>query len=170
MCESWHIICADACWSLAWALGKGAQSVTPEIQAHVVELSCKPSTGYNIAAFNAAQASARKVHWAIKAKMDQGDPITAVGSPFGVISPPHFANSVMHGVISNHWPSGREGDRSGSRDLLMADMRCLPGMEGGPVFNQQGQLVAITLLPLMSNTFNAEVSFTFLPCLRDMLL
>ncbi|DBA67269.1 TPA: hypothetical protein ACH3X2_001576 [Trebouxia sp. C0005] len=89
--------------------------------------------------------------------MDQGAPITAVGSPFGVISPPHFVNSVMHGVISNHWPSGREGDKPGSRDLLMADMRCLPGMEGGPVFNQQGQLVAITLLPLMSNTFNAEV-------------
>ena len=102
--------------------------------------------------------------------MDQGAPITAVGSPFGVISPPHFVNSVMHGVISNHWPSGREGDKPGSRDLLMADMRCLPGMEGGPVFNQQGQLVAITLLPLMSNTFNAEVSFTFLPCLRDLLV
>lgn len=76
----------------------------------------------------------------------------------------------MHGVISNRWPSGREGDKSGSRDLLMADMRCLPGMEGGPVFNQQGQLVAITLLPLMSNTFNAEVSFTLLACLCDMLL
>ncbi|DBB06723.1 TPA: hypothetical protein ACH3X1_012221 [Trebouxia sp. C0004] len=147
----------DTCWSLAWALGKGAQSVTPEMQAHVVELSCKPSTGFNTAAFNAAQASARKVHWAIEAKMDQGDPITAVGSPFGVVSPPHFANSVMHGVISNHWSSGRQGDKSGSHDLLMADMRCLPGMEGAPVFNQQGQLVAMMLLPLMSNTFNAEV-------------
>ena len=134
-----------------------------------MELSCKPSAGYNIAAFNAAQASARKVHWAIKAKMDQGDPITAVGSPFGVISPPHFANSVMHGVISNYWPSGTAGDKCGIHDLLMADMRCLPGMEGGPVFNQQKQLVAIMLLPLMSNTFNAEVSFNLLPCSRDML-
>ena len=39
----------------------------------------------------------------------------------------------------------------------MADMRCLPGMEGGPVFNQQGQLVAVTMLPLLSTSFNAEV-------------
>lgn len=102
--------------------------------------------------------------------MDPGDPITAVGSPFGVISPPHFANSVVHGVISNHFPSGRAGDKCGSHDLLMADMRCLPGMEGGPVLNQQGHLVAIMLLPLMSNTFNAEVSFTLSSCLRDTLL
>ena len=67
--------------------------------------------------------------------------------------PQHFTNACVHGVVSNCWPAEREGDST----LLMADMRCLPGMEGGPVFNQQGQLVAVTMLPLLSTSFNAEV-------------
>ena len=69
------------------------------------------------------------------------------------MSPEHFSNTCVHGVISNHWPA--EG-HAGSA-LLMADMRCLPGMEGGPVYNQRGELIAVTMLPLHSRTFRAEV-------------
>ena len=70
------------------------------------------------------------------------------------MSPEHFSNTCVHGVISNLCPA--EG-HAGSA-LLMADVRCLPGMEGGPVYNQHGKLVAMTLLPLHSKTFRTEVS------------
>ena len=39
----------------------------------------------------------------------------------------------------------------------MADIRCLPGMEGGPIFDRQGRVVAMMMLPLLSQTFHAEV-------------
>ena len=69
------------------------------------------------------------------------------------MSPEHFSNTYVHGVISNHWPA--EGTTGNA--LLMADMRCLPGMEGGPVYNYLGQLAAMTLLPLHSRAFKTEV-------------
>ena len=141
---------ADGSWALGWALGR---SITPTLQAHIVELACKPVPGANLKSVMAAAASAAEVQWGTKDSCAQGSIVTAVGSPFGVMSPEHFSNTCVHGAISNHWP--HEG-HAGSA-LLMADMRCLPGMEGGPVFNQQGQLVAITMLPLHSRAFKAEV-------------
>lgn len=143
---------ADGSWSLGWTLGP---SITPNIQAHIIELACKPSPGANVEAVTAAAASAAEVQWATTDSCAQGSMITAVGSPFGVMAPHHFSSICLHGVISNHWLA--EGATGGA--FLMADMRCLPGMEGGPVFNQQGQLVAVTMLPLHSKAFGAEVSF-----------
>ena len=71
------------------------------------------------------------------------------------MSPDHFSNTCVHGIVSNYWPA--EGNTGNA--LLMADMRCLPGMEGGPVYNHHGQLIAMILLPLHSRTFRSEVRF-----------
>ncbi|XP_021740633.1 glyoxysomal processing protease, glyoxysomal-like [Chenopodium quinoa] len=73
----------------------------------------------------------------------RGDFLLSIGSPFGVLSPLHFFNSISVGSVSNCYPS-----TSMNRSLLMADIRCLPGMEGGPVFGQNGCLVGILNRPL----------------------
>lgn len=73
----------------------------------------------------------------------RGDFLVTMGSPFGVLSPLHFFNSISVGSVANCYPS-----TSVDRSLLMADIRCLPGMEGAPVFGQHGCLVGILNRPL----------------------
>ena len=45
---------------------------------------------------------------------------------------------------------------SSAPGLLLADMHCLPGMEGGPVLSSSGKLIGILSLPLSSPSFSAE--------------
>lgn len=40
----------------------------------------------------------------------------------------------------------------------MADMACLPGMEGAPVCSSDGALVGMLTFPLSSSHFDAEVN------------
>ena len=55
-----------------------------------------------------------------------GDELLVVSSPFGLVSPAVFRNSVSKGIISNIIrPEG---------SLLLTDARCLPGSEGGSVW------------------------------------
>ena len=41
--------------------------------------------------------------------------------------------------------------------LILADMHCLPGMEGGPVMSTSGKLLGVLCQPLCSKSFQAEV-------------
>ncbi|CAK9237480.1 unnamed protein product [Sphagnum troendelagicum] len=82
----------------------------------------------------------------------RGDSLIAVGSPFGALSPLHFQNSMSVGIVSNLWPPTRH-----PASLLMADLRCLPGMEGGPVFDEHGVLVGMLTRPLRQRGGAAEV-------------
>ncbi|KAK9152822.1 hypothetical protein Sjap_000302 [Stephania japonica] len=82
----------------------------------------------------------------------RGDFLLAVGSPFGILSPAHFFNSVSVGFVSNCYPPS-----SGNNSLLMADIRCLPGMEGGPVFGEHGILIGILTRPLKQKAGGAEI-------------
>ncbi|CBI30593.3 unnamed protein product, partial [Vitis vinifera] len=89
---------------------------------------------------------------AISPSNKRGDLLLAMGSPFGVLSPVHFFNSISVGSIANcYTPSPSR------RSLLMADIRCLPGMEGGPVFNEHAQLIGILTRPLRQKTGGAEI-------------
>ncbi|XP_021911111.1 glyoxysomal processing protease, glyoxysomal isoform X2 [Carica papaya] len=81
-----------------------------------------------------------------------GDFLLAVGSPFGVLSPVHFFNSMSAGSIANCYPPG-----SSKGSLLMADIRCLPGMEGCPVFGEHAQFVGILVRPLRHKNDGAEI-------------
>ena len=45
---------------------------------------------------------------------------------------------------------------SSAPGLLLADMHCLPGMEGGPVLSSSGKLIGVLSLPLSSPSFSAE--------------
>lgn len=83
---------------------------------------------------------------------NRGDFLVAMGSPFGILSPLHFINSISVGVVSNCCPPG-----SPSSSLLMADLRCLPGMEGGPVFGENNRLIGILTRPLRQRVGGAEI-------------
>ncbi|KAL4854568.1 Glyoxysomal processing protease [Chlorella vulgaris] len=88
-----------------------------------------------------------------------GQRLTAVGAPFGCLAPRHFTGFVAVGVLSACVPgaasSGRHSSTGSSEvaphanaaaaaaatpaaappaALLLSDLQCSPGMEGGPVF------------------------------------
>ncbi|KAJ9566448.1 hypothetical protein OSB04_002414 [Centaurea solstitialis] len=82
----------------------------------------------------------------------RGDLLVAMGAPFGILSPAHFCNSISVGYVSNCYPSS-----SSHVSLLMADIRCLPGMEGSPVFGEQSEIVGMLTRPLRQRGSGAEV-------------
>nr|XP_043610522.1 glyoxysomal processing protease, glyoxysomal isoform X2 [Erigeron canadensis] len=82
----------------------------------------------------------------------RGDLLVAMGAPFGVLSPAHFCNSISVGYVSNCYPPS-----SSHASLLMADIRCLPGMEGSPVFGEQSEMVGMLTRPLRQKGTGAEV-------------
>lgn len=130
----------------------------------MVCLSCQPARNSDQHSSSVKVPAQHSVQWAMHAELAPGTPIYAVGSPFGVLSPGHFANSVIHGVVSNRWPGCASGQHSGC--LLTADIRSMPGMEGSPVLNSQEQVVAVLLPPLLSREFSAEVGSRCLQLLQ----
>ncbi|KAI9077002.1 hypothetical protein K1719_041078 [Acacia pycnantha] len=82
----------------------------------------------------------------------RGDYLLAVGSPFGVLSPTHFFNSISVGCIANSYPPN-----SSDGSLLMADIRSLPGMEGSPIFSEYASLTGILIRPLRQKTSSVEI-------------
>ncbi|KAM0952186.1 putative peptidase S1, PA clan, peroxisomal/glyoxysomal leader peptide-processing protease [Dioscorea sansibarensis] len=81
-----------------------------------------------------------------------GDFLLVIGSPFGILSPFHFLNSVSVGAVANC--CSQDSHRC---SLMMADVRCLPGMEGGPVFDKHACLTGILTRPLKQKGGNAEI-------------
>ncbi|XP_020596584.1 glyoxysomal processing protease, glyoxysomal isoform X2 [Phalaenopsis equestris] len=90
----------------------------------------------------------------ISQHQNRGDLIVVMGSPFGVLSPLHFYNSISVGNLANCCSSGLD-----CGPLLVADIRCLPGMEGGPVFDRHASLAGILTKPLRQKGSNAEIQF-----------
>ncbi|XP_028776760.1 glyoxysomal processing protease, glyoxysomal isoform X1 [Neltuma alba] len=82
----------------------------------------------------------------------RGDYLLAVGSPFGVLSPTHFFNSISVGCIANSYPPN-----SSDGSLLMADIRSLPGMEGSPIFSENASFTGILIRPLRQKTSSVEI-------------
>ncbi|CAA6671976.1 unnamed protein product [Spirodela intermedia] len=81
----------------------------------------------------------------------RGDFLLAMGSPFGVLSPSHFLNSVSVGAVANVCPQNSRGS------LLVVDIRCLPGMEGGPVLDRDENLIGIVTRPLRQKNSSVEI-------------
>uniref|UniRef100_J3M8J0 Glyoxysomal processing protease, glyoxysomal n=1 Tax=Oryza brachyantha TaxID=4533 RepID=J3M8J0_ORYBR len=82
----------------------------------------------------------------------RGDSLLIMGSPFGILSPVHFFNSISVGVVANCLPPG-----ASRCSLLMADVHCLPGMEGAPVFDKNSCLVGMLMKPLRQKGSIVEV-------------
>ncbi|KAK4399137.1 Glyoxysomal processing protease, glyoxysomal [Sesamum angolense] len=83
---------------------------------------------------------------------NRGEILLAMGSPFGILSPLHFFNNISVGSIGNSYPPS-----SFRRSLLMADIRCLPGMEGSPVFSEHAQFIGILTRPLRQKVSGTEI-------------
>ncbi|RLM99777.1 glyoxysomal processing protease, glyoxysomal isoform X1 [Panicum miliaceum] len=94
--------------------------------------------------------NARRIN--VSEMQHRGDSLLVVGSPFGLLSPFHFFNSISVGAVANCLPPCAM--RS---SLLMADIHCLPGMEGGPVFDKNSCLVGLLMNPLRQKGSNIEV-------------
>ncbi|CAL5411266.1 unnamed protein product [Camellia sinensis] len=152
-------------WEVGWSLASyidGPQPLMDTIQAqrhrHMVEgETSNPSfmgrSIAKIALLGVFSTNSKDMHnLNISPSIKRGDLLLAMGSPFGVLSPVHFFNSISVGSVANCYPCG-----SSKRSLLMADIRCLPGMEGGPVFGENGLLIGILTRPLRQKTSGAEV-------------
>lgn len=140
---------------MAWGVGGRSHRYTPQELSHMVCLSFQPASHSLKSPNVATDAPQHKLQWAIDASLSPGTLMHVIGSPFGALSPGHFADSVIKGVVSNQWPA--TASSSALEPLLTADIRSMPGMEGSPAFNSQGQVVAILLPPLLSKDFKAEV-------------
>ncbi|KAH9606548.1 hypothetical protein KSS87_000535 [Heliosperma pusillum] len=142
---------SDQCWEVGWSLSARIDTsqklMDSEIQAKSkdglkdVNLIGKAATRIAFLVLPSLCEDVPEVKMANTNK--RGDFILSMGSPFGILSPLHFFNSISVGSVANCYPSA-----SSNKSLLMADIRCLPGMEGGPVFSQHACLVGILNRPL----------------------
>ncbi|PNT70992.1 glyoxysomal processing protease, glyoxysomal isoform X1 [Brachypodium distachyon] len=96
--------------------------------------------------------SSNEIHINVSPAPQRGDSLLVVGSPFGILSPFHFFNSISVGAVANCLPPGAV--RS---SLLMADIHCLPGMEGAPVFDKNSCLVGMLMKPLRQRGSSIQV-------------
>ncbi|XP_062013114.1 glyoxysomal processing protease, glyoxysomal [Rosa rugosa] len=148
-------------WEVGWSLAShyNPQPVMDVIQTQVNlavrELRNASLTGKSttrIAILGVSLLSKDVPNITISPSNKRGDFLVAVGSPFGILSPVHFFNSISVGSIANCYPPN-----SSYSPLLMADIRCLPGAEGGPVLSENAQLIGMLIRPLRQKTSGAEV-------------
>mmetsp|Transcript_1422 Transcript_1422/g.2077 ORF Transcript_1422/g.2077 Transcript_1422/m.2077 type:complete len:577 (+) Transcript_1422:187-1917(+) len=78
------------------------------------------------------------------AKVRKGDKLMIISSPFGLVSPHVFQNSITTGIVSNVVPFERmRKNKDFPPALLLTDARCLPGSEGAPAFDSKGRIIGI---------------------------
>ncbi|CAM0954796.1 unnamed protein product [Alopecurus aequalis] len=121
-----------------------AESIDPSILA-------KSATRIAILGVSALTSNNAR-HINVSPMPQRGDSLMVVGSPFGILSPFHFFNSISVGAVANCLPPGAV--RS---SLLMADIHCLPGMEGAPVFDKNSCLVGMLMKPLRQRGSSIQV-------------
>ncbi|EXC18086.1 Glyoxysomal processing protease [Morus notabilis] len=123
-------------WEVGWSLASlynGSQSLkgVTQTQVHLAESGNvsdmgRSTTRIAILGVSLFPKDVPKIN--ISPSNRQGDFMLAVGSPFGILSPMHFFNSLN-----------------------------LSGSEGGPVFDEQGQLIGIMMRPVRQKSSGAEV-------------
>ncbi|XP_050371282.1 glyoxysomal processing protease, glyoxysomal isoform X2 [Argentina anserina] len=141
-------------WEVGWSLAShsNSQPVTDAIQTQVNFASFTGRSTTRIAILGVSLFSKAVPNISISPSNKRGDFLVAVGSPFGILSPVHFFNSISVGSIANCYLPN-----SSYSPLLMADIRCLPGAEGGPVLSENAQLIGMLIRPLRQKTSGAEV-------------
>ncbi|EGG18560.1 hypothetical protein DFA_04054 [Cavenderia fasciculata] len=104
----------------------------------------------------AIDSAYRNVLFGNSLAMHSGSPVTVVASPFGYISPTIFLNSLSTGVICNCIQERTYSQPS----LYLTDARCLPGSEGGGVFDNDGRLVGVVATPIKSKDDKSPFNLT----------
>lgn len=74
-------------------------------------------------------------HWGDSDSQDEGSPVWAMGSPFGL------DRSVTFGILSAKHRAGMAG--TAYQDYLQTDAAVNPGNSGGPLLNARGEVIGI---------------------------
>lgn len=151
-------------WEIGWSLASSSNDSKPsrdflQTQGRLAvggsgsaSLLCKSLT--RMAILSVSLSLKDSLDSSVCSMIKRGDFLLAIGSPFGVLSPTHFFNSISIGCISNCYPPN-----SSDGSLLMADIRTLPGMEGSPVFSEHACLTGVLIRPLRQKTSGVETQF-----------
>ncbi|CAD5194005.1 unnamed protein product [Musa acuminata subsp. malaccensis] len=146
-------------WEVGWSLAaregdtQAGVNVTKYSSDSLITLSQMIESATRIAILGIPKVELKNMlHVDISEVQQRGDLLIVMGSPFGILSPSHFLNSISSGVVANCCSAG-----SVKNSLLLADIRCLPGMEGGPVFDRHACLVGMLTSPLRQKSSNAEI-------------
>jgi serine protease Do len=76
--------------------------------------------------------------WGDSDKLEVGDPVLAIGSPYGL------AGTVTSGIVSAKGRRGMDPEQGVAlHDFLQTDAAVNPGNSGGPLVNLKGQIVGI---------------------------
>lgn len=70
------------------------------------------------------------IPWQSSSSLQKGSPVVACGSPFGSLCLDLFSSTLSRGIISNL--AGEDNA------VILTDARCLPGTEGGGLFEVKG--------------------------------
>jgi serine protease Do len=101
---------------------------------HAQVVGTDPATDLALLKIGASNLTAAP--WGKSSAMEVGDPVLAIGSPFGL------ARTVTAGILS---ATGRHAvvQHVNYQDFLQTDAAVNPGNSGGPLVNMQGQIIGI---------------------------
>ncbi|KAL4425274.1 hypothetical protein ABPG75_009290 [Micractinium tetrahymenae] len=136
------------------ASSASSAAARPSPASLMLEAACHVAVLLPASPDGAAALAQHALAWpACGAAMQAGQPLAAVGAPFGALAPQHFTGFTACGIVSAAVTDCDSGSSSGSDSrasgggsgndtsctpagpaLLLSDLRCGPGMEGSPVF------------------------------------
>ncbi|KAL0363398.1 UNVERIFIED_CONTAM: Glyoxysomal processing protease, glyoxysomal [Sesamum calycinum] len=127
----------ESTWEVGWSLASHSRS--PQ---HIPESSHAQ-----------VEQSSFQSHWPM-ARMESSDPnlMGQSATRIALLAIPSKMSMYFCGSIGNSYPPS-----SFRRSLLMADIRCLPGMEGSPVFSEHAQFIGILTRPLRQKVSGTEI-------------
>uniref|UniRef100_A0A1J3DRU1 Glyoxysomal processing protease, glyoxysomal n=1 Tax=Noccaea caerulescens TaxID=107243 RepID=A0A1J3DRU1_NOCCA len=153
----------DSGWDVGWSLVSADNGSQPSIKSEhfskplmqlyePLEASFVAKSATRMALLGVSLSLLGQPNINFASSSSKGDALVTLGSPFGILSPVHFFNSVSTGSIANCYPSGFL-----KTSLMIADVRCLPGMEGAPVFDKNGHFIGILIRPLRQKNSGVEI-------------
>ncbi len=121
---------------------------------HPVSVVSDPGTDVAVLELSAARLIPAKI--GDSDKLEMGDFVVAVGSPFGL------NHSVTYGIISARGRRDLELGEEGVKyqDFFQTDAAINPGNSGGPLMNLRGELVGINTAIASNSGGNEGIGFT----------